>query len=192
VNNPKLNTLTGDLSENFSTSKSLFFPYYEENWPVPTNVYNSLCFSRDAGVNPVFRPDSLGEKTESENKSNHYKTQIKNLLETAGKPNWDGEGADPVMEGTVQFAQKILEKIEDNANCKGLEISVDPFGRIDFDWHLDDGTMFTVSVGKDKDLVVSGLKDGYSNLSGTEHWKEGGNNFSMLECGLKWFTEAQR
>ncbi|MCY4303619.1 MAG: hypothetical protein OXC62_02355 [Aestuariivita sp.] len=146
--------------------------------------------------------DNQKSTTAFQNNLNHHKDQINSLLENFGKPNWDNENADPVKQETVNFALEIVEKILEETGG-GFEITPNPHGRVSFDWHLDDGTMFTVSVGPDKvpnipSLVVSGLKHKYSqnnkdsNLSGTQYYKEGRkDNFSVLECGLKWFMEAQ-
>ena len=133
-------------------------------------------------------------KQESKTKSfqeelKHYKKEINDILKEAGEPDWDKEDADPVTQETVNFALEIVEKILEKVG--GFEITPDSHGRINFDWHLDNGTMFTISVGKERDLVVSGLRYRKSKLSGTQIWEGERESFLILECGLKWFTEVR-
>ena len=118
-----------------------------------------------------------------------YQDKLYEIFKQAGHSNWDNEGSDPVEKKTVSFALKIVGKILEKVS--NPEITPDPSGRIDFDWHLDDGTMFTISVGNKKDLVISGLRYGISKFSGTQVWEGEDKNYSLLECGLDWFIEVQ-
>ena len=116
------------------------------------------------------------------------KTAIRALLETAGKHNWDGEGADPVTENTVAVAQGIVEELPDYVGVP--EISADPEGCVEFDWHLDNGTMFTISIGQTGDIAVSGLYNGEAKLTGMQ-WDRRGKIDLLLQCGLEWLREMQ-
>ena len=113
---------------------------------------------------------------------------IRDLLITAGKKNWDGEDAEPVTEDAVNFALKIVRKLP--GNVAPPEIFSDPEGNIEFDWHLDNGTMFTISVGRPGDLAISGLRPGKSKLSGMVEDSKGKTS-SLLRCGLDWLSEMQ-
>lgn len=125
-----------------------------------------------------------------ERELDYYNDKFKELMSWAGKPNWDNEGADRVEIKTYKFAMKIVGKIIKKVTYKP-EIAPDPDGRIDFNWHLDDGTMFTISVGNKRDLVISGLRYGKSELSGMQVWEIEDKKYSLLECGLDWFNEVQ-
>ena len=113
---------------------------------------------------------------------------IYQLLMTAGEQNWDGEGADPVTEDTLAIAHAIVNKFPGEVGIP--EISSDPDGCVEFDWHLDNGTMFTISIGKDGDIAVSGLNDGIGELTATQ-WDHRGDIDLLLQCGLKWLKEMQ-
>ena len=116
------------------------------------------------------------------------KDAICNLLVTAGKSNWDDDGGDPVTEEIVEIALKIVGELP--GNVAPPDISADPEGNIDFDWHLDNGTMFTISVGQIGDIAISGLRPGKSKFTGMVKDYEG-KSFSLLQCGLEWLTEMQ-
>lgn len=111
------------------------------------------------------------------------------LLDTAGKQNWDGEGADPVTEDTVTVAARIVKELPSNVGIP--EISADPEGSVEFDWYLDNGTMFTISIGKTGDIAISGLCNGEAKLTGMQ-WDRTGKIDLLLQCGLKWLGEMQK
>ena len=110
------------------------------------------------------------------------------LLDTAGKQNWDGEGADPVTEDTVTVAARIVKELPSNVGVP--EISADSEGNVEFDWYLDNGTMFTISIGKTGDIAISGLYNGEAKLTGMQ-WDRRGKIDLLLQCGLEWLREMQ-
>lgn len=116
------------------------------------------------------------------------KKAIHELLTTAGEQNWDGADADPVLNDTVQVALGLVESLPSDVGIP--EISADPEGNIEFDWHLDNGTMLTVSVGRAGDIAISGLCPEQSRISGMVEDREG-ITFSLLQCGLEWLREMQ-
>ncbi len=116
------------------------------------------------------------------------KTAIRALLDTAGKKNWDGEGADPVTENTVSVALEVVEELPIAGGIP--EISADPEGSVEFNWHLDNGTMLTISIGQTGDIAISGLCDGEAKLTGMQ-WDSKGKIKSLLRCGLGWLSEMQ-
>ena len=117
-----------------------------------------------------------------------YKAAVNKLLVTAGKKNWDGEGADPVTEDAVAVALEVVEEFPDS--LAPPEISADPEGNVEFDWHLDNGTMFAISVGQTGDVAISGLCNGKAKLTGME-WDSEGQAHSLLRCGLGWLVKMQ-
>ena len=110
---------------------------------------------------------------------------IHNLREMAGVGDWDGEGADPVSAEAVRIA---LNVVKDFPGDVGLpEVSADPHGRVDFDWHLNNGAMFTISIGKDGEAAISGLYEGQSKLTGMA-WDREEDIPSLVYCGLSWLA----
>ena len=115
------------------------------------------------------------------------KQDLKNLLETAGKPDWDGEGADPVTEDVIKAAEKVIDELPGDSGVP--EISADPEGNVEFDWHLDNGTMFTVCIGQTGIIVISGLHPTKAELTVTA--KDNERVPSILRCGLEWLNEMK-
>ena len=106
-----------------------------------------------------------------------------------GERNWDGENADPVTPESVSAALRVVEELPSDVETP--ELSVDPEGNIEFDWHLDNGTMFTISVGSTGDVAISGLYLGEAKLTGMEE-DSNGNPLTLLRCGLEWLIEMQK
>ena len=115
------------------------------------------------------------------------KKELKNLLETAGKPDWDGEDADPVTEDVIKAAEKVIDELPRDSGVP--EISADPEGNVEFDWHLDNGTMFTVCIGQTGTVVISGLHPTKAELTVTA--KDNERVPSILRCGLEWLNEMK-
>ena len=114
---------------------------------------------------------------------------IDDLLNTAGKQNWDGEGADPVTENTVAIAKGIVGELPRDVGVP--EISSAPEGSVEFDWYLNNGTMFTISIGKTGDVAVSGLYKDEAKLTGMQ-WDRKGDIKSLLQCGLRWLMSMHK
>ena len=129
------------------------------------------------------RLPSLSLDDQSECESN-----IRNLLEVAGKIDWNGEGADPVSEEAICIALKIVGHFPGDIGIP--EVSADPHGRVDFDWHLDNGAMFTISIGKDGEAAISGLYEGQSRLTGMA-WDREEDIPSLVYCGLDWLADMK-
>ena len=111
---------------------------------------------------------------------------IQELLETAGKKNWDGEDANPVSQSAVDAALKVAAMLTDSVETP--EITADPHGNVEFDWNLDNGTMFTISVGHSGEIAISGLNPNKARLRGFEENSES-DSFYLLHCGLNWLVE---
>ena len=135
-----------------------------------------------------FSDNSLHQKLTLEQK-NEYKKTLKGLLEIAGERNWDGENADPVTPETVEAALKVIEELPSAVDAP--EIAADPEGNIEFDWHLDNGTMFTISVGPIGDVAISGLYLGKAKLTGMEEDSKD-TPLNLLRCGLEWLIKMHK
>ena len=106
------------------------------------------------------------------------------LAKDAGSPNWDGVGAAAVSSQALAVAREIVGMLPKNAGPP--DISADPHGHVEFDWYLDNGTMFTISVGAEGDLAISGLRDGQAKLRGMEWDAATPRPLLLLRCGLEW------
>ena len=133
-------------------------------------------------------PDDLPRETLSVEHQDECKQAIRQLLSTAGNQSRDGEHPNPVEEYSVEAAVEIVEEL--SVNIEPPEISADPEGNIEFDWHLDNGAMLTVSVRQSGDVAISGLLLGKSKLTGMVEDGEG-KTFSLLQCGLEWLREMK-
>ena len=111
---------------------------------------------------------------------------IQKLLETAGEKNWDGEDADPVSQSAVDAALKVAAMLSDSVETP--EIAADPHGNVEFDWNLENGTMFTISARHSGEIAISGLNPEKARLRGLEENSEG-DSVCLLSCGLNWLVE---
>ena len=111
------------------------------------------------------------------------------LLEYSAEENWDGEGSDPVSLEAVATARKIIRLLPGRLPVP--EISADPHGRVDFDWHLENGTMFSISVNNEGEIVISGLLPNQSRVSGTA-WDADDEIPELLNFGFRWLETRSR
>ena len=118
--------------------------------------------------------------------TNSIESSIRNLLEVSGEKNWNGEDADPVTRGAVDAALKVAAMLPDG--IESPEIYADPYGNVEFDWNLENGTMFTISVGDSGKITVSGLSPGKARLRGLEENSDD-EAFRLLLCGLDWLVD---
>jgi len=63
--------------------------------------------------------------------------EVQSLLHTAGESDWDGEGAAPVDPNAISTALKVVDSFQGVVVTP--EVSANPHGRVDFDWHLENG-----------------------------------------------------
>ena len=183
-------------SENLTAPWS---PEYEKTAHIVRSDANETNFEVSVGGNGRFSvlPSwaehyYFGHEPEfqalSRKKQDECKESIRDLLKTANKQNWDGDEADPV---DPEAAQTALKLVSDFPMGTGLpEVSADPHGRVDFDWSLDNGAMFTLSVGKDGEIAVSGLYGEQSRLTGMA-WDKNGERLCLVECGLEWLRKMK-
>ena len=119
-----------------------------------------------------------------------YNNAVRSLLYTAGQQNWDGEGANPVTEHTVETALEVVKELP--FNIESPEIFADSEGDIEFDWYLDNGTMFSINTGKMGEIAISGLYDTETRLTGMQWGKGEEEIYLLIRCGLEWLSMMQR
>ena len=182
--------------------------------PPPTSDESDFIFNREIGTSPprtsvgplAFGTAVVGNLVSLSNESRpiHWsqfsqqlnkptaenkkkcESAIQKLLETAGKKNWDGQDADPVSQSAVHAAMKVAAMLSDSVETP--EITADPHGNLEFDWNLENGTMFTISVGHSGEIAISGLNPNKARLRGFEENSES-DSFYLLHCGLNWLVE---
>ena len=167
-----------------------------EKWPF------MLAFSQDNEAQPRHIVPSEQEvkfvlvgswgsdqptKLTSQQQDECYRS-LRGLLKKSGKQNWDGEGAAPVTKDTVKVAEKIVDELP--GDMSPPDIYANPRGNIEFDWHLDNGTMFTISIEEDGTVGFSGLYDRKTRLAGMQP-DYNGEIHSLLRCGIEWLRGMQ-
>ena len=95
------------------------------------------------------------------------KQQIRNLKETAGSNNWDGEGALAIREEAIEIALKLADTLP--AEIENPDVAATPHGEIDFDWVASRNAMLTLSVNSDGELAWAALFEEFS-CRGTAPW----------------------
>lgn len=93
--------------------------------------------------------------------------EVHELLESAGKENWDGEGADALSSTTVETAKKLIGTFPPYIDTP--DVSATPHGRVSFDWFVDRDTMLIVSVGPSNDIAFAGSLQ-TTELNGSAPW----------------------
>ena len=100
------------------------------------------------------------------------KKNVGKLTELAGNENWDGEGAPPLEQATIEMAQKLVDAFPPSAIVHQPDVSATPHGEVDFDWVLSKKTMLTVSVCPSGEIAFAGIFEN-SQLDGKEPWVGG-------------------
>jgi hypothetical protein len=100
--------------------------------------------------------------------------RVQNALATlvveAGRPNWDGYGAEPVDRESLAFAKRVAQMLP--VSLSEPEVAVDPDGEVAFDWECGKRQRLSLSVGPSGTLRYAGI-DGDSEAYGTEPWRDG-------------------
>ena len=104
-----------------------------------------------------------------ESKNKPLKDMIEKLTETAGKEDWDGEGALALSSKTIVIAQYLVDFFP--SFDLEPDISATPHGEIDFEWAISRDTMLTISVGPSGEIAFAGLF-GNTRLDGQEELED--------------------
>lgn len=95
------------------------------------------------------------------------KRAVNELLETAGRANWDGEDALAVAPETVRLAERLADLFP--GSVEPPDVSASPHGEIDFDWVASKNVMLTLCVCPSGEIAFAGLFNG-SEIHGEEPW----------------------
>ena len=113
---------------------------------------------------------SSREKYTATGRSKDTEREIKQLAQTAGEDNWDGEGANKLSMETIEVALKLVATFPSDVLGDDLDIDATPFGSIDFGWVLERDVMMNVIVLPSGEIgfaySVHGERD-----DGKELWK---------------------
>ena len=75
-------------------------------------------------------------------------TEIDDILQRAGKEDWDGEGAVAITQQTADTARYLADFfLSSNINP---DVSESPYGEIDFDFQLSKNESFTISAFREE------------------------------------------
>ena len=176
-----LSTIGGNslaFNSDFEPDLTFLLGKWMRQFVVDSDVSYALTF---------FPPDLSSAQKLTSAQLRQCKQDLEVLLKTAGKPNWDGEGADPVTEDAVKIAKEVIDDLPGDSGVP--EISADPEGNVEFDWHLDNGTMLTVCIGQTGEIAISGLYPQKAKLTIAAEDSEGVP--SILRCGLEWLSEMK-
>jgi hypothetical protein len=84
------------------------------------------------------------------------------------EPDWDGYGAQPVLDTTCQLAQKFLEIFPPGTPAPS--IGAEPDGHVTVEWYGSPQRTLSVSVGPDGALDYAALL-GEERICGTERFR---------------------
>jgi hypothetical protein len=91
--------------------------------------------------------------------------ELATVWEECREPNWDGFGALPVSQETLQNVYRLLESLP--LDCPAPSIGAEPDGALTLEWHRSARRTLSVSVGDDGNLHFAGLF-GPNRAYGTE------------------------
>ena len=98
------------------------------------------------------------------------KLSVNELLEIAGKENWDGEDALPVTPGTVQLAKRFVHLLPEFIDPPHVYAS--PVREINFEWFVSKDVMLTVSVCPSEEIAFASIFNDLE-IHGEKSWAEG-------------------
>ena len=106
--------------------------------------------------------------------------EIEAAYSEAREPNWDGDGASPVLAETYDLACHLAHGI---GEVPAPEISIDPDGDILFEWTGDGRQMLTASISPDQKLSYAAMREN-DRRSGTEPFSNAAIQ-TLVDC-LRW------
>jgi hypothetical protein len=118
-------------------------------------------------VGDLLRP--ISEEAESEARSDRLSEQLADLAAECRSANWDGQGAAPVSDATLRYAQLLARALP--AGGREPSVGVEADGHLTFEWYRDPHWLLSVSVGPHADLYFAGLF-GTSDVRGHEVFQD--------------------
>ena len=107
---------------------------------------------------------------------------IDQLQESSGNPNWDHEGADPVLPDTCDVARRFAKLLPFYDTIP--EVHATAFGEINFSWSIDRDKRFSVGIGSPpKHDIAFALLAGNARWNGSEPWD--GQLPTVIRCCLE-------
>ncbi len=134
--------------------------------------------SSNLAANVDWVSGQSGEKFNDAEKLS-VKKSINSFLRTAGKEDWDGEGALPVVSETVRIAEELVDFFP--VFIDPPEVSASPQGEIDFDWVESREIMLTVSVCPSGEIAFAGIFNGLRML-GRKPWEDEIIRLFLRDC----------
>ena len=132
--NPPQMGSTPDVPRRISIASTKEFPaggrsiVPDKDFDSPTLFIDSFIFYRDT------------EK--------YLNAEIDDILQRAGKEDWDGEGAVAITQQTADTARYLADFfLSSNINP---DVSESPYGEIDFDFQLSENESFTISAFREE------------------------------------------
>ena len=92
---------------------------------------------------------------------------IDTVCSEASENDWDGYGGEPVSQLTREVAVDFLISLP--LSYPTPEVSADPDGEISFEWWIEPGYSFLISIGEWKRISYAGLF-GSNSVHGQEHF----------------------
>ena len=97
--------------------------------------------------------------------------QINDLLETAGSPSWDRQGAKPVTKELINMALEVIRKFPERIPMP--DVSASPMGYVRLDWILEDEFDTTLIMAMLPDSVIHYIyscDDDDEQFDGRQNW----------------------
>lgn len=97
------------------------------------------------------------------------KSRVSELQERASDENWDGEGAAPLEQATVNHAAEFVDCLPAMFPLPDVEVS--PHGTIDFEWVISREAMLSVSMCPDNTIAFAARFPG-ERARGSAVWSQ--------------------
>ena len=130
----------------------------------------------DLGTSSIPEPI---ERHRQQTRAVEIQGKIRLLLDSAGKENWDGDGARPVAASTVDVATQLASLLPYTEEVP--EVSATAHGEVYLEWVENGILAVAVCPPPDHEIVFSGRLDDES-FKGTMPWS--GTVPRLLVCGL--------
>lgn len=144
-------------------------------WEEAGPEYSSVVYGGSYGL--------CGPKSD---KKHELKSEVADLSNKAGKPNWDGEDALALTPETVELALEVIDTFPIGVDKP--DVRVTPHGEVSFEWEVNPKVMFSIGVIPSGNVAFVGFFHN-SRLRGNEEWN--GTLPKLAMCGFEQLREAQ-